>query len=107
MLNDANMDRIVSTLCRVRGAALKLGQMVSIQGKVLTYRATSHAIISYLRLSRGSWYHPLGSRPTLCNCVADSTLVVALLQITLCKYHVVDNTVFTVLQITLYYFVAY
>jgi len=31
MLNDANMNRIVATLCKVRGAALKLGQMLSIQ----------------------------------------------------------------------------
>ncbi|XP_031340786.1 atypical kinase COQ8B, mitochondrial [Photinus pyralis] len=30
-LNKANMDRIVDTLCKVRGAALKLGQMLSIQ----------------------------------------------------------------------------
>ena len=28
------MERIVDTLCRVRGAALKLGQMISIQGIV-------------------------------------------------------------------------
>ena len=31
MLNEANAARIVSTLCRVRGAALKLGQILSIQ----------------------------------------------------------------------------
>ncbi|CAJ0599695.1 unnamed protein product [Cylicocyclus nassatus] len=30
-LSNANADRIVQTLCRVRGAALKLGQMLSIQ----------------------------------------------------------------------------
>jgi aarF domain-containing kinase len=30
-LSDQNMERIVDTLCRVRGAALKLGQMISIQ----------------------------------------------------------------------------
>ncbi|CAI5445436.1 unnamed protein product [Caenorhabditis angaria] len=30
-LSEANADRIVATLCRVRGAALKLGQMLSIQ----------------------------------------------------------------------------
>ncbi|KAJ8308194.1 hypothetical protein KUTeg_013068 [Tegillarca granosa] len=30
-LNEANAERIVNTLCRVRGAALKLGQMLSIQ----------------------------------------------------------------------------
>ncbi len=31
-LSDSNAERIVSTLCRVRGAALKIGQMLSIQG---------------------------------------------------------------------------
>jgi aarF domain-containing kinase len=30
-LSEANAERIVDTLCRVRGAALKLGQMLSIQ----------------------------------------------------------------------------
>ena len=36
-LTEANAERIVDTLCRVRGAALKLGQMLSIQGKILIY----------------------------------------------------------------------
>lgn len=31
-LTEENAERIVNTLCRVRGAALKLGQMLSIQG---------------------------------------------------------------------------
>ncbi|XP_049652547.1 atypical kinase COQ8B, mitochondrial [Accipiter gentilis] len=31
LLSEANAERIVATLCRVRGAALKLGQMLSIQ----------------------------------------------------------------------------
>eukprot|EP00300_Choanocystis_sp_HF-7_P015183 c18962_g1_i4.p1 GENE.c18962_g1_i4~~c18962_g1_i4.p1 ORF type:complete len:431 (+),score=84.77 c18962_g1_i4:496-1788(+) len=31
VLTDENLDRIASTLCRMRGAALKLGQMLSIQ----------------------------------------------------------------------------
>ncbi|PAA56661.1 hypothetical protein BOX15_Mlig011779g1 [Macrostomum lignano] len=35
LLTPANADRIVSTLCRVRGAALKLGQMVSLQDEAL------------------------------------------------------------------------
>ena len=33
-LSEANAERIVRTLCKVRGAALKLGQMLSIQGDV-------------------------------------------------------------------------
>lgn len=31
LLTDANAERIVNTLCRVRGAALKIGQMLSLQ----------------------------------------------------------------------------
>ena len=32
LLTKANIERIVNTLCRVRGAALKIGQMISLQG---------------------------------------------------------------------------
>ncbi|XP_071794918.1 atypical kinase COQ8B, mitochondrial-like [Asterias amurensis] len=35
LLSEANAERIVDTLCRVRGAALKLGQMLSIQDNAL------------------------------------------------------------------------
>ena len=35
VLTDANAERIVETLCRVRGAALKIGQMLSIQDTAL------------------------------------------------------------------------
>lgn len=35
-LSKANAERIVDTLCKVRGAALKLGQMISIQGNKFT-----------------------------------------------------------------------
>ena len=35
LLTEANAERITSTLCRMRGAALKLGQMLSIQGALL------------------------------------------------------------------------
>ena len=34
-LTEANAERIVATLCKVRGAALKLGQMLSIQDNAL------------------------------------------------------------------------
>lgn len=34
-LTEANAERIVNTLCKVRGAALKLGQMLSIQDNAL------------------------------------------------------------------------
>lgn len=33
LLSEANAERIVNTLCKVRGAALKIGQMLSIQGE--------------------------------------------------------------------------
>lgn len=42
LLSEANAERIVNTLCKVRGAALKIGQMLSIQG-----RAVKH-FLSYL-----------------------------------------------------------
>ncbi len=35
VLSEANAERIVQTLCRVRGAALKIGQMLSIQDETL------------------------------------------------------------------------
>eukprot|EP00667_Euglena_gracilis_P006539 EG_transcript_6595 len=35
LLSDANMDRMVTTLCRMRGAVLKLGQMLSIQDEAV------------------------------------------------------------------------
>lgn len=34
-ITPANAERIVGTLCRVRGAALKIGQMLSLQGLFL------------------------------------------------------------------------
>jgi predicted unusual protein kinase regulating ubiquinone biosynthesis (AarF/ABC1/UbiB family) len=43
LLSDQNLDLIASTLCRMRGAALKLGQMLSIQ---VQYKF----ILSYLDL---------------------------------------------------------
>ena len=33
VLNEANVEKIVSMLCKMRGAALKLGQMISLQGE--------------------------------------------------------------------------
>lgn len=33
--SDANAERLAETLCRMRGAALKLGQMLSIQARTL------------------------------------------------------------------------
>lgn len=38
VFNQSNADRIVDTLCRVRGAALKIGQILSIQVRFLVFR---------------------------------------------------------------------
>lgn len=32
IFSDDNIERLVDTLCKVRGAALKIGQMLSLQG---------------------------------------------------------------------------
>lgn len=37
MLSPSNMERLVSKLSRMRGAALKLGQMISFQGEWLSH----------------------------------------------------------------------
>ncbi len=36
-LTEANAERIVNTLCKVRGAALKFGQMLSLQGRNIVW----------------------------------------------------------------------
>jgi aarF domain-containing kinase len=42
--NDANADRLAATLCRMRGAALKMGQMLSIQDESLLPPALTKAL---------------------------------------------------------------
>ena len=44
MLSPGNMERLVAKLSRMRGAALKLGQMMSFQGRSLhtSYCTTAH-----------------------------------------------------------------
>jgi aarF domain-containing kinase len=42
--NDANADRLAATLCRMRGAALKMGQMLSIQDESLLPPALARAL---------------------------------------------------------------
>jgi aarF domain-containing kinase len=44
VLNDTNSDRFASSLCRMRGAALKMGQMLSIQDESLLPPALSRAL---------------------------------------------------------------
>ncbi|GAX20515.1 aarF domain-containing kinase [Fistulifera solaris] len=44
VVNDANAHRLAATLCRMRGAALKLGQMLSIQDQSLLPEALSRAL---------------------------------------------------------------
>lgn len=46
-VSEANAERIVRTLCKVRGAALKLGQMLSIQGErsLVSSNITVHSLM--------------------------------------------------------------
>lgn len=44
VLSNANSERIAATLCRMRGAALKLGQMLSIQDETVLPPQLSHAL---------------------------------------------------------------
>lgn len=46
-LSKANAERIVDTLCKVRGAALKLGQMISIQGREKSFCHSSFYFDSF------------------------------------------------------------
>ncbi len=41
LLSEANAERIVNTLCKVRGAALKIGQMLSIQGTEFNFNVNT------------------------------------------------------------------
>jgi aarF domain-containing kinase len=43
-MNDANADRLAASLCRMRGAALKMGQMLSIQDESLLPSALTRAL---------------------------------------------------------------
>lgn len=47
-LSEANAERIVRTLCKVRGAALKLGQMLSIQGEISSKKSSDGSKSSHL-----------------------------------------------------------
>lgn len=44
LLSEANAERIVNTLCKVRGAALKIGQMLSIQGTAVRTVPLTHLL---------------------------------------------------------------
>jgi aarF domain-containing kinase len=44
VLNEANMDKLVNTLCRMRGAALKIGQMLSLQDDNVMPPEITHAL---------------------------------------------------------------
>jgi hypothetical protein len=49
LLNEANAERIVATLCRVRGAALKMGQILR---SILDYLSLTDLIIDQLLISQ-------------------------------------------------------
>jgi len=44
LLSEANIERLVNKLSKMRGAALKLGQFLSIQGKLLILSITSCSV---------------------------------------------------------------
>ena len=46
MLSASNMERLVAKLSRMRGAALKLGQMMSFQGQssLINYHTIAHTV---------------------------------------------------------------
>ena len=54
MLSSSNMERLVAKLSRMRGAALKLGQMMSFQGGSPShnYGTITHA---FQRLENAAW----------------------------------------------------
>lgn len=52
LLSEANAERIVSTLCKVRGAALKIGQMLSIQGTHSSDSTNSRMVFRFLHSLR-------------------------------------------------------
>ena len=56
-LTEANAERIVKTLCRVRGAALKLGQMLSIQGWYCLVSLVLLTILQIFSLFQYSLYY--------------------------------------------------
>ncbi|KHJ46845.1 ABC1 family protein [Trichuris suis] len=60
-LTDANIERLVSTLCRVRGAALKLGQMLSIQDNTLF---SPHVQAIFERVRNSADFMPLSQVQT-------------------------------------------
>ncbi|KJH52461.1 ABC1 family protein [Dictyocaulus viviparus] len=62
-LSSANADRIVQTLCRVRGAALKLGQMLSIQDPDTV---PAHLLEIFERVRQSADFMPLRQVTTIC-----------------------------------------
>ena len=54
MLGAANMDRLVAKLSKMRGAALKLGQMMSFQGLSPDNRMCSPFVDAYFRFEDAS-----------------------------------------------------
>ena len=52
MLNAGNTERLVAKLSRMRGAALKLGQMMSFQGQMFALKA--HAALIHFRFEGAS-----------------------------------------------------
>ena len=67
ILSEANAERIVETLCKVRGAALKIGQIISIQDDSLINSQVSQI---FERVRQSADYMPEWqmTRVMVCNC---------------------------------------
>ena len=57
MLSAANMERLVAKLSKMRGAALKLGQMMSFQGEQRCFSGLSSLRLTIDRLKDASGSH--------------------------------------------------
>ena len=58
VMNESNMNKLVNTLCRMRGAALKIGQMLSLQDDNVMPPEVTHALN---RVRRGRTKFPSSS----------------------------------------------
>lgn len=60
-LTEENAERIVDRLCRARGAALKLGQMISIQGQYQKYFSIQLKVSAEMQITCADWSFCLSS----------------------------------------------
>lgn len=60
-LTEENAERIVDRLCRARGAALKLGQMISIQGQYQHFFSIQLKVSAEMQITCADWSFCLSS----------------------------------------------